>query len=137
MAQCIMFKSPERAKLTAFIRSNKKDFFEAKTSFNLETNIAQIIMKKFLKDNWVLLMILALAIFFRYWQITTMPAGLFPDEAANGLDINNIFHGQIQPFYERGNGREALFFYFLAASVALFGRGPWQHHIISAGFGVA
>ena len=28
-----------------------------------------------------------------------------------------------------------LFFYFLAGAVALFGRGPWQHHIVSAGFG--
>ncbi|MBX4186834.1 MAG: glycosyltransferase family 39 protein [Candidatus Doudnabacteria bacterium] len=94
-------------------------------------------MKKFIKNNWALLLVLALAVFFRFWQINTLPGGLFPDEAANGLDINNMFHGQIQPFYERGNGREALFFYFLAASVALFGRGPWQHHIISAGFGVA
>ena len=80
---------------------------------------------------------MALAIFFRFWQIQTLPGGLFPDEAANGLDINSIFNGQIQPFFERGNGREAGFFYFLAASVALFGRSPWAHHIISAGFGVA
>ncbi|OGE80286.1 MAG: hypothetical protein A2660_01120 [Candidatus Doudnabacteria bacterium RIFCSPHIGHO2_01_FULL_45_18] len=93
-------------------------------------------MKKILKSNWVLLLIIGLAIFMRYWQITALPGGLFPDEAANGLDINRMFQGEIQPFYERGNGREALFFYFLAAAVALFGRGPWQHHIISGGFGV-
>ncbi len=92
-------------------------------------------MKNFLKSNWVLLLILALALFFRFWQIGHLPGGLFPDEAANGLDINSIFRGHIQPFFERGNGREALFFYFLAASVALFGRGPWQHHVVSAGFG--
>lgn len=94
-------------------------------------------MKKFVKNNWLLLLILGLAAFFRFWQITSLPGGLFPDEAANGLDINNMFKGEVAPFYERGNGREALFFYFLAASVALFGRGPWQHHIISAGFGFA
>ena len=62
---------------------------------------------------------------------------MFPDEAANGLDVNSILDGDVQPFYERGNGREALFFYFLAAVVAAFGRGPWQHHIVSAGFGLA
>jgi 4-amino-4-deoxy-L-arabinose transferase-like glycosyltransferase len=94
-------------------------------------------MKKFLKSNWILLSILALAIFFRFWQINTLPGGLFPDEAANGLDINNMFKGDIAPFYERGNGREAMFFYFIAAVVKLFGRGPWQHHVVSAGFGVA
>lgn len=65
-----------------------------------------------------------------------MPQGLFPDEAANGLDINLMQQGQLQPFYERGNGREALFFYLLWASVELFGKGFWQHHIVSALIGV-
>ncbi|HVY68110.1 MAG TPA: hypothetical protein VHA30_04430, partial [Patescibacteria group bacterium] len=54
--------------------------------------------------------IIVLAVFFRYYQITAMPGGLFPDEAANGLDINLMEQGHLQPFYERGNGREALFF---------------------------
>ncbi len=79
---------------------------------------------------------MALAIFFRYYQIMAMPGGLFPDEAANGLDINLMQQGQLQPFYERGNGREALFFYMLWGSVELFGKGPWQHHIVSALVGV-
>jgi 4-amino-4-deoxy-L-arabinose transferase-like glycosyltransferase len=92
-------------------------------------------MKNFFKNNWVLLLILLLALFFRYWQINHYPAGLFPDEAANGLDINSMFHGQIQPFYPRGNGREAGFFYFEALSVLIFGRGVWQFHIVSAAFG--
>lgn len=80
--------------------------------------------------------IVALAIFFRFYFITQLPGGLFPDEAANGLDINSMQHGQLQPFYERGNGREALFFYMLWGSVELFGKGPWQHHIVSATVGV-
>ncbi len=79
---------------------------------------------------------MALAIFFRFYQITELPGGLFPDEAANGLDINLMQQGQLQPFYERGNGREALFFYMLWGSVELFGKGPWQHHIVSAVVGV-
>ncbi len=74
---------------------------------------------------------------FRLCKIGQYPGGLFPDEAANGLDINSMFKGDLQPFYERGNGREALFFYCIAAVVAIFGRGPWQHHIVSAGFGIA
>ena len=80
-------------------------------------------------------MILTAAFIFRFALIGELPGGLFPDEAANGLDVNSILQGDLQPFYERGNGREALFFYFLAGVVALFGRGPWQHHIVSAGFG--
>lgn len=92
-------------------------------------------MRNFIKNNWVLISILLIALFFRFWQIHQLPGGLFPDEAANGLDINSIFKGDLQPFYERGNGREALFFYLIAIPVALFGRGPMSHHIVSAGFG--
>src|SRR3954463_8922918 len=94
-------------------------------------------MKKFVKSNYLFILILLLAVFFRFYQIKTFPNGLFPDEAANGLDINSIFHGHLQAFYERGNGREALFFYLLAASVAIFGRGPWQHHIVTGIVGVS
>ena len=91
------------------------------------------------KNLWIalaILGILALAAFFRFYLIKQMPGGLFPDEAANGLDINNIFRGHIQPFFGRGNGREALFFYIEAASVWLFGHGVWQLHLASATIGV-
>ncbi len=77
-----------------------------------------------------------IAVFFRFYQIREMPGGLFPDEAANGLDINLMQQGHLQPFYERGNGREALFFYMLWGSISVLGKGPWQHHIVSAVIGV-
>lgn len=85
---------------------------------------------------WWLFGIIILAVFFRFFLINQMPGGLFPDEAANGLDINLMEQGHLQPFYERGNGREALFFYMLWGSVKAFGRGPWQHHIVAATVGV-
>lgn len=88
------------------------------------------------KQKILLGLIVFLAIFFRFYQINKMPGGLFPDEAANGLDINLMQTGNLQPFYERGNGREALFFYMLWGSVEIFGKGPWQHHIISSLIGV-
>lgn len=94
-------------------------------------------IKKFFKEHWILIVIMLLAGFMRLWEINHYPGGLFPDEAANGLDVNSILKGDVHPFYERGNGREALFFYVIAAVVALFGRGPWQHHIVSASFGIA
>lgn len=80
--------------------------------------------------------IVVLAVFFRFYKISEMPGGLFPDEAANGLDINLMQQGRLQPFYERGNGREALFFYMEWASASVFGVGHWQFHIVSAGAGV-
>lgn len=88
------------------------------------------------KQKWLLAGIMLLAIGFRFYQITVMPGGLFPDEAANGIDVNSMMRGDLQPFYEGNNGREALFFYMLWPSVELFGRGPWQHHIVSALVGV-
>lgn len=80
--------------------------------------------------------IFIIAAFFRLWLIKTLPGGLFPDEAANGIDVNSILLGDRSPFFERGNGREGLFFYLLAISVEFFGRGPWQHHIVSALIGI-
>ncbi len=88
------------------------------------------------KEFWYLLLIVAIGAFFRFYLIQHMPGGLFPDEAADGLDVNNLLKGHLLPFYPRANGREALFQYLLAASVHFFGRGPWQHHIISATIGV-
>ncbi len=101
----------------------------------------------------ILVAIMLLAIFFRYFRIAKyecgpaafgagcrieadMPGGLFPDEAANGLDVNLMQQGHLQPFYERGNGREALFFYMEWASASIFGHGVWQFHIVSALIGV-
>jgi hypothetical protein len=88
------------------------------------------------KQKLIFLGIIFLAIFFRFYLINQMPGGLFPDMAANGLDINLMQQGHLQPFYERGNGREALFFYMEWASVALFGKGVWQFSIVSALGGV-
>src|SRR3989344_4090661 len=90
-------------------------------------------------QNYILLLaiIVIIASFFRLWQITSIPGGLFPDEAANGLDIvNYIFEGQHSPFFERGLGRESLFFYLQSVSAKIFGVGVWQMHIVSAIIGI-
>lgn len=89
------------------------------------------------KHIYLLIGILAVAAFFRLYLIGQMPGGLFPDEAANGLDINLMEQGHLQPFYERGNGREALFFYMEWVGVKIFGRTPLAHHITSAVAGIA
>lgn len=80
--------------------------------------------------------VVAVAAWFRLYDLQNYPGGLFPDEAANGEDIKLIFQGDARPFYPRGNGREALFFYLQAASVAAFGIGVWQMHLAAAGVGI-
>jgi 4-amino-4-deoxy-L-arabinose transferase-like glycosyltransferase len=90
----------------------------------------------FKKSLILLIVVILIASFFRLWILKSVPGGLFPDEAANGLDILLIFKDQHSVFFERGLGREALFFYLQAASVALFGIGVWQMHLVSALIGI-
>lgn len=76
--------------------------------------------------------VVILAAFFRFYDIQDYPPGLFPDQAANGEDALLILDGDIRPFYERGNGREALFFYIQAAAIKTFGIGVWPMFASSA-----
>ncbi len=94
-------------------------------------------MKEWIKTNRILLLIILIAAIFRFFQINNLPAGLFPDEAAYGMDGRSITRGDYQPFFERGNGREGLFMYFLAAAISIFGYAPWVNHLVSASFGLA
>lgn len=88
--------------------------------------------RKLLLEIAVVVGLTVLAAGFRFYDIGQYPAGLFPDEAANGEDALSILDGDIRPFYERGNGREALYYYLQAGLIRLFGVGVWQLHVASA-----
>lgn len=90
--------------------------------------------------------IMALAIFLRFWHITTIPLGLYPDEATNGNNAleaiaNTNFSAEGGPalgwkvFYPENNGREGFFINVQALSLWLFGNHPWALRIVSAFFG--
>ena len=86
--------------------------------------------KKYL---FVLLAIIALGAFLRFYQIADIPPGLYPDEAMNGnnaLEANATGHWRV--FYPENNGREGLFINLQAISVAAFGAKPWALRIVSA-----
>lgn len=76
--------------------------------------------------------VIVLAVFFRFYDLQNYPPGLFPDQAANGEDALLILSGDARPFYERGNGREGMFFYLQALLIWLFGIGVWQLFAASA-----
>ena len=81
--------------------------------------------------------ILVVSIFFRFWRLNTLPPGLHPDEAANGLDIvHRIFHGDLRILYDTNGPREALFFYLQAIFVALMGNTILALRIAPAIIGV-
>ncbi len=95
-----------------------------------------------MKRTWLytgiaLACVVVLAAFLRLYGLQNYPAGLFPDEAANGEDVQLILSGDARPFYPRGNGREAMFFYLQAAMVKTFGIGVWPMHAASALVGIA
>lgn len=72
--------------------------------------------------TWIALAAIVLvAIFFRFYQLGSIPPGLHPDEAANGQDIFRIFSGDIRPLYATNGPRESLFFFFQAAFVRVLG----------------
>jgi 4-amino-4-deoxy-L-arabinose transferase-like glycosyltransferase len=68
---------------------------------------------------WGLLFAIIIAAFaLRFTNVGTLPSGLFPDEAENGMDaLSANATGQYKLFYEANNGREGLFINIQALSV--------------------
>lgn len=82
------------------------------------------------------LIVVAVAGLFRLYGIQEYPAGLFPDEAANGEDALLVLDGDYRAFYPRGNGREGLYYYLEALAIKVAGVGVWQLHSVSAIIGI-
>ncbi|MFO7917744.1 MAG: glycosyltransferase family 39 protein [Anaerolineae bacterium] len=84
----------------------------------------------------ILLVVTGVAALLRLWAIDTLPPGLYRDEAYNGLDALRVLQGHRPIFFEANNGREPLYIYMLAASVALWGRSPGALRMVSALVGI-
>ena len=81
----------------------------------------------------VLIAIIALGAFLRFYRITEIPLGLYPDEAMNGTNAQEALStGHFKVFYPENNGREGLFINLQAISVAAFGPTPWALRLVSA-----
>lgn len=110
----------------------------------------------------LLLAILLLATFLRFWQLDTLPPGLYHDEAYNGLDALSLIRGATFPifyegwelyaqdahatrpptptrfplFFEGNYGREPLHIYLMALSISLLGATPFAIRAVPAAAGV-
>jgi 4-amino-4-deoxy-L-arabinose transferase-like glycosyltransferase len=97
-------------------------------------------MLKFLKKNRFLLLlivILAVASFFRLWQLNSVPPGLYPDVAINGNNaLETLKTGNFNLFYPDNNGREGLIMWLIAFSFLIFGASVWSIKIVAATFGI-
>jgi len=82
------------------------------------------------------ILILLLGIFLRFYLISDVPPGLYPDEAMNGNNaLEALSSGHFKVFYPENNGREGLFINIQALSIKLFGHTPWALRVVSALFG--
>ncbi len=80
-----------------------------------------------------LAIILALAGFFRFWQLAQIPPGLYPDVAINGNDaLQALETNDFKIFYPENNGREGLFINLIALSFRFFGASILAIKIVPA-----
>ena len=98
------------------------------------------------RNGWLaigaLAAIVAAAILLRFVDLATNPGGLFPDEAAEGLDAARLlhqpgFHADFGVWFPDDAGREALFGYVVAAAFAFFGHSTLVLRSVAAGCGIA
>ncbi|PIE81508.1 MAG: hypothetical protein CSA11_03990 [Chloroflexi bacterium] len=72
--------------------------------------------------DWLLVaLIVAVAFFLRFYRLASVPPGVSGDELFNAIDAQLIGGGHWPIFFEGNYGREAFFFYLMAASIKLFG----------------
>jgi 4-amino-4-deoxy-L-arabinose transferase-like glycosyltransferase len=86
--------------------------------------------------------IVVVAVLLRFVDLANNPGGLYPDEAAEGLDATRLlhqpgFHPDFMVWYQSDGGREALFSYFVAVAFRFFGDTAVVLRATSAAFGVA
>lgn len=95
-------------------------------------------MRKLILKPWFLLIvILLIAGFLRFYHITKTPPGFYPDEAINannGVEAWETGHFKI--FYPENNGREGLWMNIVGFFVFKFGHEPWIPRAIAAVFGL-
>ncbi|HLM83648.1 MAG TPA: hypothetical protein VK254_00330 [Candidatus Bathyarchaeia archaeon] len=66
--------------------------------------------------------IIAVGLFVRTYHLSSLPPGIYPDEAVNGVDaIKALETGHFRLFYINNYGREGLFMNLIAFGFKLFG----------------
>ncbi|MDQ6748512.1 MAG: glycosyltransferase family 39 protein [Candidatus Dormibacteraeota bacterium] len=81
---------------------------------------------------------MAVAAVLRLYSLETQPGGLYPDEAAEGLDAHRLLHqaGYHPVFFPDDAGREALYGYLVAVGFRLAGESVATLRATSAVLGI-
>ena len=84
----------------------------------------------------LLICIIVVSAFFRFWKLSSIPPGIYPDEAINGNNaLESLKNNDFKIFYPDNNGREGLYIWLLSLSFFLFGPSIWSLKFTSAFFG--
>jgi 4-amino-4-deoxy-L-arabinose transferase-like glycosyltransferase len=86
---------------------------------------------------WAVGAVLLVAMVLRASAFGRVPPGLYRDEAMHGLDALDLLDGRLSLYFPANNGREPLYIYLTALSVALFGRSSFALRLPSLFVGVA
>lgn len=89
---------------------------------------------------WLLIGVLIIATFLRFYQLPNTPPGLYPDEAMDGANAQYTSHtGEFKVYYPEDNGREGLYVNILAVAFKfhlLPETAPWSVRFPAAVAGV-
>ncbi len=97
------------------IKSGIKQFFVSVRAGNWKINV-----------GWGTILLFAaviLIIFFRTYQLDTVPPEMTSDHAEKLMDIQDVLDGQWSIFFQRNTGREAFQFYWTILVMKLFHTG--------------
>jgi 4-amino-4-deoxy-L-arabinose transferase-like glycosyltransferase len=74
---------------------------------------------------WAVLMLLAIAlvVFFRFYRLNEVPGEMFSDHAEKLLDVADVLNGEHWIYFPRNTGREFIQMYLTAAVSKVFGTG--------------
>ncbi len=75
------------------------------------------------QDLLVALAAIALVLFFRLYDLQSLPNEMTSDHAEKLLDVWDVLNGQTHIFFSRNTGREAMQFYLTAAIAKYLGTG--------------
>jgi len=90
-----------------------------------------------LKSKIGIIILIWIAAWLRFWQLDTIPPGLWFDESYNGLDVVWMRNTGAWPIFLLGNnGREALYHYLLLGATTLWGDSAYTLRFVSAWLGV-
>ena len=84
----------------------------------------------------ILVVVLAVGVALRTWQLGTVPPGLTHDEAGNGYDAAAVLRGVRPLYFSVGYGREPLYQYSVALVMSVLGATDTALRLTTVGWGV-